>query len=251
MNTEIEQNVIERLRALADESYRDFQAALVPSIDKERILGVRTPALRKLAAEFSKTAEASRFMDVLPHRYYDENNLHAFLIERIGDFAKTRAALDRFLPYVDNWATCDGMSPKIFAKHPNGRVLAAKQWLTSTHPYTVRYGIVLLMKHDLGASFRPEYPALIAEIRSEEYYVKMAQAWYFATALALQYEATLPYLTEKRLDPWVHDKTITKAIESNRISTERKQYLRTLKTTEVSRNGSHTKDSTIQPISNI
>ena len=229
MNTEIENRVIQALRELADEGYREFQSSLIPNIAKENVIGVRTPVLRRFSAEFAKSADVTAFLAALPHRYLDENNLHAFLIERMTDFDKVKAALDRFLPYVDNWAVCDGMNPKILAKHPKRRVEAAMAWLSSSHVYTVRYGIVILMKYDLGDTFRPEYLARVASLTFDDYYVRMAQAWYFATALATQYDETLPYLTEHRLTPWVHNKTVQKAIESYRIPPERKAYLKTLR----------------------
>ena len=226
MTAELKSAVTERLCALAEPAYREFQAALIPTVSKERILGVRTPALRKFAGEIANTPQAAAFMETLPHRYYDENNLHAALIARLADFEAVKSALDRFLPYVDNWATCDMIAPRMFLKHPTERVQAAKEWIRSSHTYTVRYAIVLLMKYDLKDTFRPEYAELVASVHSDEYYVKMAQAWYFATALADQYEIALPYLTEHRLDFWTHNKTIQKAIESYRIPDEQKELLR-------------------------
>ena len=238
MKIQTEQELLEQLLALSDHAYRDFQSALVPNIPKEAILGVRTPLLRKFAKEFSKSDSAAAFMDALPHRYYDENNLHAFLIERIGDFEKTKDALERFLPYVNNWATCDAIAPKIFSKYPAERVQMAKAWLASSHTYTVRYGIVLLMKYDLAETFRPEYADLVASVSSDDYYVRMAQAWYFATALVSHEDVILPYLTEKRLDPWIHNKIIQKAVESFRIPKDRKEYLKTLRSRKTPRKGS-------------
>ncbi len=229
MNTEIEKRVQKELFALADEKYRDFQAPLIPNLEKERILGVRIPILRKFANTFAKTDDAAAFLSALPHRYYDENNLHAFLIEKIHDFDEVIRALEVFLPYVDNWATCDSMNPKIFAKYPEKRLAAAKKWISSDHTYTIRYGMGILMRYDLDETFTPDILTLIASVKSEEYYVKMMQAWFLATALAKQWDATLPYLTEQKLDIWVHNKTIQKAIESYRITTEQKDFLRTLK----------------------
>ena len=229
MYTEIEKRVQQELFALADEAYRDFQALLVPNVEKERILGVRIPILRRFAGAFAKTDDAAAFCSALPHRYYDENNLHAFLVEKIRDIDALEAALDRFLPYVDNWATCDSMNPKIFAKYPEKRLIMAKKWIASDHTYTIRYGMGILMRYDLGETFTPDILTLITSVRSEEYYVNMMQAWFLATALAKQWDATLPYLTEKRLPVWIHNKTIQKAIESYRITAEQKDFLRTLK----------------------
>ena len=229
MNTTVEKQVQAALSSLADQTYRDFQAPLIPNIKKEDILGVRTPVLRKFAGDFAKTDDAEVFLLSLPHRYYDENNLHAFLIEKIRDFDALINALDAFLPYVDNWATCDMMSPKLFAKFPEKRLAAAKKWIASNHTYTIRYGMGILLKYHLDDDFSPEVLMLVASVRSDEYYVKMMQAWFFATALAKRWGAALPYLLEHKLDFWVHNKTIQKAIESFRITTEQKAYLRTLK----------------------
>jgi 3-methyladenine DNA glycosylase AlkD len=190
---------------------------------------VRTPYLRKLASKITGTSEAREFLASLPHEYHEENNLHAFLIAEIKDFDVCICELEKFLPYVDNWATCDGMSPAVFAKNRLKLLSKAFEWLDSSHVYTVRYGMLMLMKHFLGEHFRTEYADAVAAVKSEEYYVKMMQAWYFATALAENYEEILPYLTEKRLPDWVHNKTIQKAIESRRISEDIKTYLRTLK----------------------
>ena len=225
-----EKNKIQiRLFAQSEKAYADFQAALIPGVARERVIGVRTPYLRKLAAELYGTSEAREFLASLPHEYHEENNLHAFLIEKIKDFDECICELEKFLPYVDNWATCDGMSPAVFAKNRLKLLSKAFEWLDSSHVYTVRYGMLMLMKHFLGEHFRTEYADAVAAVKSEEYYVKMMQAWYFATALAENYEEILPYLTEKRLPDWVHNKTIQKAIESRRISEDIKTYLRTLK----------------------
>jgi 3-methyladenine DNA glycosylase AlkD len=226
----IEQTVRDRLFALADLGYRDFHAKLMPTVEKDRIIGVRTPALRAFAIEFSKTEEAAEFFRILPHRYYEEDNLHGFLIERIGEYAPTVAALDRFLPYVDNWATCDLMSPKVFGKHrPQILEKLRADWLYSPHTYTCRYAIGILMRHFLRDAFTPEIPELVTSVRSEEYYVRMMIAWFFASALCDRYDETIPYLTGRRLDPWTHNKSIQKAIESRQVSDETKAYLRTLR----------------------
>ena len=225
-----EKNKIQiRLFAQSEKAYADFQAALIPGVAREMVIGVRTPYLRKLAAELYGTSEVREFLASLPHEYHEENNLHAFLIEKIKDFDECICELEKFLPYVDNWATCDGMSPAVFAKNRLKLLSKAFEWLASSHTYTVRYGMLMLMKHFLGKQFRAEYADAVAAVKSEEYYVKMMQAWYFATALAENYEEILPYLTEKRLPDWVHNKTIQKAIESRRISEDIKTYLRTLK----------------------
>jgi 3-methyladenine DNA glycosylase AlkD len=201
----------------------------MPTVNPETVIGVRTPDLRKLAREFSKTPEALEFLKILPHAYFEENNLHGFLIETITDYDAVVTALDKFLPYIDNWATCDLISPKVFKKHLPKLYEKIKVWLESDRTYTVRFGIGMLMSFYLNDDFQPEMLELVACIRSKEYYVNMMIAWYFATALAKQYEAALPYIQEQRLEKWTHNKTIQKAIESNRIETNTKAYLRTLK----------------------
>jgi len=218
-----------KLFALQDPAYKGFQAKLIPTVDPDTVIGVRTPALRKLAKELFGTLEADAFLQVLPHRYYDENNLHGFLVERIGDYNTAVEAIDVFLPYVDNWATCDLMSPKVFKKHRSELILNIPRWMASTQTYTVRFGIEMLMAHFLEGDFLPEYPAWVAELRSEEYYVNMMIAWYFATALCKQWDAVIPFFRENRLDKWTHNKAIQKAVESYRITDEQKQYLRTLR----------------------
>jgi 3-methyladenine DNA glycosylase AlkD len=225
----IEQEVRQKLFALQDLKYREFQCKLIPTVDPETVIGVRTPELRKFAREFSGTPEAEEYLKLLPHRYYDENNLHGFLIERIRDYDTLIAHLETFLPYIDNWATCDLISPKVFRKHLPELYEKIKLWIASGRTYPVRFGIEMLMSFYLNEAFLPEHLGLVAGVRSEEYYVKMMIAWYFATALAKQYDAALPYLQERRLDSWTHNKTIQKAIESYRISEEQKAYLRTLK----------------------
>lgn len=219
----------ERLFSLSDPSYGDFQSALMPSVPREKIIGVRTPVLRKYAAELAKTPLAAEFLRALPHKYYEEDNLHAFLLEKIKDFDKVIAELDAFLPFVDNWATCDCMNPKALARDKARLAEKAEEWLSSAHTYTIRYGIGTLMRHFLDEDFDVCFLQRVAGIKSEEYYVNMMSAWYFATALAKQYESTLPFLLEKRLCPWVHNKTIQKACESLRITKEQKEFLKTLK----------------------
>ncbi len=219
----------QRLFEMQDLGYRDFHAALIPNVEKEKIIGVRTPALRKYARELRGSAEAEEFLRELPHEFYDENNLHGMLISELKDYADCVAALDRFLPCVDNWATCDLTSPKVFKKHRAELLEDIRRWIASGETYTVRFGIEMLMTHFLDEDFKEEYLAWVAELRSEEYYVRMMQAWYFATALAKQYEAAVVTIEQKRLERWTHNKAIQKARESFRVSDERKAYLKTLK----------------------
>ena len=221
--------ITKRLRELADLAYKAFQSPLIPTVPSERLIGVRIPQVRKLAREIAGTKAAERFLESLPHAYYDENNLHAFLIEQINEYEACMAALERFLPHVDNWATCDLMAPKVLGEHLDEVRERAKQWLQTEHPYTVRYGINLFMRCFLKEHFDPIYLEWIAVVSHDDYYVRMAVAWYFATALTWQYEAALPYLEQHRLSPWIHQKTIQKAIESYRIPEERKDYLKTLR----------------------
>ena len=228
METEV-QAVRAQLFGLQDETYRDFQSALMPTVPKEKVIGVRTPALRKLAKQLANTPEAETFLQKLPHFYYEENALHAFLLEAVRDYGAALEATEHFLPYVDNWAVCDCFSPKVFAQHKPELLPAIRRWLGSDQVYTVRYGIGMLMRYYLDDAFRPEYLAWVAAVHSEEYYVNMMRAWYFATALAKQPAAALPWLTEKRLDVWTHNKTIQKAVESRRIPPEQKQALRALR----------------------
>jgi 3-methyladenine DNA glycosylase AlkD len=221
--------VQKELFALRDEGNRDFVAKLIPTVDRERILGIRTPALRAFAKDFAKRPEAAEFLKALPHFYLEENALHAFLIERIRDYDACVRALDVFLPFVDNWATCDSLSPACFQKHRARLISDARRWLQSDRLYTVRFGIGVLMAHFLDGDFSPEYLDWVAEIETEEYYLRMMQAWYFATALAKQPQSALPWIEQRRLAPWTHRKTIQKAVESFRIDDETKAYLRTLR----------------------
>ena len=223
------QTITEQLFELQDPEYKQFHSKLMPTISPEVIIGVRTPKLRKLARQIAKSTEVERFMDQLPHHYYEENNLHGFLIEDIKDFDECIQALNDFLPCVDNWATCDMMAPKVLKKDLPKLYEWIKVWIASGETYTIRFGVNMLMKYFLEDVFSPEYPELVASVRSEEYYVKMVVAWYFATALAKQYDAVLPYLTEHKLDVWTHNKTIQKAVESYRITPEQKAYLKTLR----------------------
>lgn len=218
-----------RLFELQDLEYRKFHSNLMPGIDIESIIGVRTPQLRKLAKEFAKDAEIDDFLSNVPHKYYDENNLHGFVIAEMKDYKRSIAEIDRLLPYIDNWATCDLIRPKSFIKNHDRLIKDIRRWMKSNRTYTIRFGIEMLMAHFLDDDFKPEYLEWVASIRNDEYYVKMMVAWYFATALAKQYEATLPIIEQKRLATWTHNKTIQKAIESYRITSEQKNYLRLLK----------------------
>ena len=219
----------EKLFALQDLDYRQFQAKLMPTVDPERVIGVWMPALRKLAKELKGTAEAEAFLQTLPHHYYEENNLHGLLLCARSGYEETVAGLDTFLPHVDNWATCDLLSPRAFRSHPPQLPGQIRRWLDSGDTYTVRFGLEMLLSLYLDECFRPEYLDWAAEVRSEEYYVRMMVAWYFATALAKQYDAALPYLTLRRLDQWTYNKTIQKAVESYRITPEQKDALRALR----------------------
>ena len=219
----------DQLFALQDLEYRAFHSRLMPTVDPETIIGVRTPELRKLARGFAREPEAAAFLQTLPHRYYEENNLHGFLIETIKDFDQCISALDAFLPYVDNWATCDLMSPKVLKQDLPRLLTHIRRWMASGHVYTIRFGMEMLMRYYLDEAFRPEYLDWVAAVHSEEYYVNMMIAWFFAEALAKQYDAALPYLLKHRLDVWTHNKAIQKARESYRITPEQKAYLKTLK----------------------
>lgn len=222
-------SILERLFAMKDEDYAIFQAKLMPTVNAKCVIGVRSPVLRALAKELRGSAEAESFLQDLPHQYYEENMLHGFLIEQIKDYDACIEALDEYLPYVDNWACCDCMKPKVLKKQPEKLKAKIYEWVKSPLPYTVRYAMGLFMSFYLDELFETAQADAIADYRSDEYYVKMMQAWYFATALAKQYELVLPYIKEQRLDKWTHNKAIQKAIESYRISAEQKTYLKTLK----------------------
>ena len=211
-----------------DVTYRAFQCKLIPTVDPEAVIGVRTPELRKYAKRLIKDGGAA-FLKDLPHRYFEENQLHSFIISDIKDYERCLEEVSRFLPYVNNWATCDQMSPGTFKNHRRELIGAVKLWLKSEEPYTVRFGIGMLMTHFLDEDFDPAYPQMAAGIRSKEYYVNMMVAWYFATALAKRYEEILPYIEGRRLDGWTHRQTIRKALESYRVTPEQKKYLKTLK----------------------
>lgn len=222
-------NIQEHLRSMRDEKYKNFQAALLPTVDPARIIGVRTPQLRALARQLKYTPEAAAFLAQLPHATYDENNLHAFLIEFIPDWDRCIAGLEAFLPHVDNWATCDSMNPRALVKHPGRLRMQIDLWLASQHTYTVRFALNMLMRHFLDDRFDPAYLDKAAALRSEEYYIRMMVAWYFATALAKQWNAALVHIQNRTLDPWTHNKAIQKAVESRRITPQQKEILRKMK----------------------
>lgn len=221
--------IYKELQALKEKEYADFQAKLVPTIEPSTILGIRVPKLRALAKSYMRDQECQVFLDSLPHNYYDENMLHAILISEMKDYDKCINRLEAFLPYVDNWAVCDIMSPKLFKRYRGDLMTRIKVWMASEETYTIRFGLGMLMTHFLDEDFRPEYLDMASNIRSDEYYVNMMIAWFFATALAKQWEVSLPYIEDKRLDDWTHKKAIQKARESLRISKEKKEYLKGLK----------------------
>ena len=225
----ITDEIREELFRLQDSKYREFQIKLIPNVAPDSVIGVRTPALRKYAKELAKREEIGDFLSDVPHRYFDENQLHAFIISQLKDFRRCMEYVRAFLPYVDNWATCDQLSPKVFGKNKGDLLQQIREWIGSGDTYTVRFGIGMLMQYFLDDDFDPEHPELVAQIRSEEYYVNMMKAWYFATALAKQYEAVLPFIEGRRLDDWTHRKAIQKSVESYRITQEQKQYLKSLK----------------------
>lgn len=217
------------LFAMQDIAYKSFQAKLIPTLDSDAIIGVRTPMLRKFSSGINGSNIANDFLNSLPHAYYEENNLHAFLIEKIKNYELCIEATERFLPYIDNWATCDSFTPKIFCTHKTELLKRIDVWLLSEHPYTVRFAIKMLMNFYLDDDFRDEYAKRVSAVRSDEYYVEMMVAWYFATALAKQYDCAVRYLEDRMLPVWIHNKTIQKSCESFRISDEKKEYLKTLK----------------------
>ena len=220
----------EDLFALQDKDYQIFQSKLIPTIDSDRMIGVRTPELKKYAKKIIKENKYKEFLNNLPHKYFDENQLHAFLISEIKDYEECITYINKFLPYIDNWATCDQMSPKIFRNNTDKLISQIKVWISSKDTYTIRFGIGMLMHYYLDDNFKKEYLKIVAKIKSDEYYVKMMQAWFFATALAKQYDETMLYVKNRKLDTWVHNKTIQKAIESYRITAEQKEELKSLKT---------------------
>ena len=222
-------DIAAQLFALQDKAYAYFQSKLLPTVQRETVIGVRTPDLRKMAKQICKTPAAQEFLQSLPHRYFDENQLHAFILSEEKDFNTCIAELERFLPYVDNWATCDQLSPLCFKKHTQELLPHIRKWMKSTHTYTKRFGMGMLMRSFLDENFKPEYLEQVASIKSDEYYIRMMQAWFFATALAKQWDATLPYIEQHRLEKDTHNKTIQTAVESFRITDEQKALLKTLK----------------------
>ena len=222
----MKKEIRDTLLLMGEDEYKDFSSKLMPTVDKERVIGIRTPVLRAFA---KKLCDYEYFLNDLPHKYFEEDNLHAFLIEREKSFDKCIERLNDFLPYVNNWATCDCMKPKVLKKDLKELLKHIKIWISSNDTYTVRYAINLLMSFYLDDEFDKEYLSVVAEVKSNEYYINMMRAWYFATALAKKYDSTLPYLEKNLLDVWTHNKTIQKAIESLRISKDKKDYLRTLK----------------------
>ena len=219
----------ERLFEMQDVEYQAFQCKLMPTVEPDSVIGVRMPQLRQFAKEIAKREDIGDFLEQLPHQYYEENNLHGLIVEAMKDYDLCIAQLDRFLPYVNNWATCDMMSPKIFKKHLSQLLQPIQRWMAAEDVYMVRFGIGMLMKFYLDDAFEPEYREWVAAIQSDEYYINMMIAWYFATALAKQYDSTIPFLEKRQLSTWVHNKTIQKAIESYRIKDDQKTYLRTLR----------------------
>lgn len=216
-----------------DQTYQAFQSKLMPGVSAEKVIGVRTPILRKMAKELEKR-EAELFLSELPHTYFEENQLHGFILSELKSFEECVEKLEKFLPYVDNWATCDQTSPKVFKKHKEDLLPYVQKWLKAEHTYTVRFAIGMLMQHFLDEDFRPEYLQMVADVHSEEYYVNMEIAWYMATALAKQWDAAIPYIERQVLKPWTHNKTISKAVESYRITDDQKAYLKTWKRKRIS-----------------
>lgn len=222
-------DILAELLRLQDMKYAAFQSKLIPTVETDRIIGVRTPELRALAKKLVNNEDIASYLTSLPHQYFDENQLHVFVISLEKDFDKCIAKIEAFLPFIDNWATCDQLSPKVFKKEPEKLLPYIYTWIKSDKVYTIRFAIGMLMQYFLDERFNPKYADMVAAIRSEEYYINMMIAWYFATALAKQYAFILPYLEEKKLDDWTHNKAIQKSVESNRITSEQKAYLKSLK----------------------
>lgn len=222
-------NIYEKLCQLQDLEYKKFQCSLMPTVSPETVIGVRTPHLRAIAKEISGSETAENFIKVLPHEYYEENNLHIFLLERIKDYDECISLVNKFLPYIDNWSTCDGLNPKVFTKNRDKLIAEINKWILTDEVYTVRFAIGMLMKHYLEESYKPEYMEMVCAVNSEEYYINMMIAWYFATALCKQYDDAMHVLKDHKLSPWVHNKVIQKASESRRITTEQKAFLKILR----------------------
>ncbi len=225
----ITEEIRARLFENQDEKYKAFHSRLIPNVPPEKIIGVRTPIVRKLATQYSKHTEIGQFLNDLPHKYYDENNLHGFIIAEIRDYDSAVAHVNALLPYIDNWATCDLLSPKAFRKNRDRLKSDIEAWLSSDEVYTKRFAIEMIMSHFLDGDFDESYLPRIAEIRSDEYYIKMMQAWFFATALAKRWNFAVKIIEERRLDEWTHRKAIQKSVESFRITKEQKEYLKSLK----------------------
>ena len=222
-------SVLKSLKENEDKAFKEFQSKLVPNIDPATIIGVRTPQMKQIAKQYSGTKEGEDFLKKLPHKYYEENMIHIFMVSMIKDFDKCTEEIERFLPYVDCWPVCDQSSPKVYKKNHEKLLPFIKKWIASEHVYTSRFGMRMLMNEFLDGDFKKEYLKLVADKKAEDYYLKMMQAWYFATALAKQYDEAVVYIEKRKLDPWVHAKAIQKAIESYRVTDEHKEYLRTLK----------------------
>lgn len=219
-----------RLLSMQDTKYRDFSLSLIPNISCESVIGVRIPQLRALSAELVKSGEYTDFIKDLPHNYFEEYHLHSFVISQMKDFDSCIAELEKFLPHVDNWSVCDSLRPKCFAKNRHKLLPNIEQWLKSEHTYTKRFAIEMLMVHYLDEDFSPQYLKSVAELETDEYYLKMMIAWYFATALAKQCNCALPYISERKIkDRWIHNKIIQKACESYRIDAETKTKLKKMK----------------------
>jgi 3-methyladenine DNA glycosylase AlkD len=221
--------ILEQLNAQQDTTYRQFQSGLTPTVEPSKFIGVRTPILRRMAKQLRKDERCAAFLAELPHTYFEENQLHGFIVSENPDFANCLQELEQFLPYIDNWATCDQTSPKVFCKHKEELLPHIQRWLATDHEYTVRFAIGMLMQHFLDESFRSEYLDWVTALRSDAYYINMEIAWYMATALAKQWGATIPYLETPTLDKWTHNRTIQKARESYRITEEQKEYLKSLR----------------------
>lgn len=223
-------DIVRKLYEMQDIEYRDFSSKLIPNIEKENMIGVRLPMVKKFAKELYKSGEYTDFINTLPHNYFEEYHLHSYIISEIKDFDAFAEEIERFLPYVDNWSVCDSLRPKCFAKNKERALICIKKWLESEHTYTQRFAIEMLMVHYLGDDFKLEYLDLVTNVEGDDYYLKMMVAWYFATALAKQYEAALPYIENRRIkDKWTHNKAIQKALESYRVSDENKAHLKCLK----------------------
>lgn len=212
-----------------DKKYQKFESSLIPNVEKKLIIGVKTPILKNMAKEIIKADLSDKYIKMLPHKYFEENQIHSFIISESKDFDECIKNINNFLKYVDNWATCDQLCPKIFKKNKNQLLIHIKKWINIKKTYYIRFGIKMLMSHFLDEDFDKKYLKIVSSIQSDEYYVNMMIAWYFATALAKQYDDTIVYLEKYKLSPWVHNQTIKKAIESYRVSEKNKKYLKSLK----------------------